>query len=62
MEAIESLKESKKILRKFSSKEETIEFLVKEIGSSKEECTSAYDFLIKLDLDKQYFIEKDRRC
>ena len=52
-EAIESFKETKEILEKFSSKEDAIEYLVNETGISKEECSNAYDFLIKVDLDKK---------
>lgn len=48
-EAILKLKNSKKILEKFSTREEAIEFLIKETGLSKEECTNAYDLLMKLD-------------
>lgn len=39
-------------MKKFSKREETIEFLVKETEIPKEECTFVYDFLLKLYLDK----------
>jgi len=46
-EAILKLEEIKGLLKKFSNREEAIEFLVKETGISKEECTTAYDFFTK---------------
>ncbi len=50
---IETLKEVKKeLLEKFSTKEEAIEYLVKETNLSKEECSNAYDLLIKIDFSK----------
>lgn len=52
-EAISKLKESKNILEKFSTREEVVEFLIKETKLPKEECIKAYDFLIKLDLDNK---------
>ena len=51
-EAIDRLKETKKILEKFLSKEEAIEYLVNETKLSKEECSNAYDILIRIDLNK----------
>ncbi len=51
-EAIAKLKEIKSILEKFSTKEEGVEFLVKETKLSKEECTIAYDLYMKMNLDK----------
>ncbi len=49
---MERLKEVKKLLEKFSTKEEAIEYLVKETNLSKEECSNAYDILIKIDFSK----------
>lgn len=49
--AIDRLKESKEILKQFKTKEEAVEYLIKETGISKEECSSAYDILIKLDVE-----------
>lgn len=49
---ITNLKETKEILANFKSKKEAVSFLVKETGINKEECSSAYDILINLDLDK----------
>ena len=46
-DAVNTLKEVKNILQKFSSEEEGVEYLVKETGLSKEECTSAYNFIKK---------------
>ena len=51
-EAIDRLKEAKEILEKFSSREEAIEYLVNETKLSKEECSNAYDILIRIDLNK----------
>ena len=51
-EAIDRLKESKEILEKFSSREEAIEYLVNETKLSNEECTNAYDILMRIDLNK----------
>ncbi len=50
---IEKLQEVKKeLLEKFSTREEAIEYLVKETNLSKEECSNAYDLLIKIDFSK----------
>lgn len=51
-DAIDRLKEAKEILEKFSSREEAIEYLVNETKLSKEECSNAYDILIRIDLNK----------
>ena len=51
-EAIDRLKEAKEILEKFSSREEAIEYLVNETKLSNEECTNAYDILMRIDLNK----------
>ena len=50
--SLDRLKESKEILSKFETKEEAVAFLVKETNLPKEECSSAYDLIMKLDLDK----------
>ena len=52
-EAILKLKEIKDLLEKFSNREEAIEFLAKETGILKEECSTAYDFLVKVNLYKK---------
>lgn len=44
--------EVKNILSKFESREEAIDYLVKETKLSVSECTNAYDILIKLDINK----------
>lgn len=50
---IERLKEVKKgLLEQFSIREEAIEYLVKETNLSKEECSDAYDLLMKIDFSK----------
>lgn len=46
--AIEKLKEVKNILKNFSNKDEAIEYLVNETKLSKEECSTAYDIIIKI--------------
>ena len=50
--SIEKLKEVKELLEKFSTRDEAIEYLVKETNLSKEECSNAYDILIKIDFSK----------
>ena len=52
-EAILKLQEIKGVLEKFSNREEAIKFLAKETGISKEECSTAYDFLVKVNLYKK---------
>ena len=54
-EAINHLNETKEILENFSSKEEAVEYLVKETGLPKEECSNAYDFLMKFDLENSIY-------
>ncbi len=50
---IEILKEVKKeLLEKFSNREEAIAYLEKETNLSKEECSNAYDLLIKINFSK----------
>ena len=56
-QSLERLKESKEILKQFETKEEAIEFLVKETGISKDECSNAYDILMEIDLDKNINIK-----
>ncbi len=52
---IERLKEVKEeLLEKFSTKEEAIEYFMKETNLSKEECSNAYDILIKIDFSKNF--------
>lgn len=46
---IEKFKEVKKILKDFSSKDEAIEYLVKETKLSKEECSTAYDIIVQIE-------------
>ena len=46
--AIDKFKEVKDILKKFDSKDEAIEYLVNETKLSKEECSTAYDIIIKI--------------
>ena len=51
---IEKLKEVKnELLEKFSDRDETVEYLVKETNLSEEECSNAYDLLIKIDFSKK---------
>jgi len=46
---IEKLKEIKIILEKYSSKEDAINYLIKETKLSKEECTKAYEFFTNIN-------------
>ena len=48
-QVIEKFKEVKNILKEFDNKDETIEYLVKETKLSKEECSNAYDIIIKIE-------------
>lgn len=47
--AIEKFKEAKDILKDFPNKEEAIEYLVNETKLSKEECSTAYDIIMKIE-------------
>ena len=47
---IEKFKEVKNILKDFSTKDEAIEYLVNETKLSKEECSNAYDIIMKMIL------------
>lgn len=50
---IEKLKEVKnELLENFSNRDEAIEYLVKETNLSEEECSDAYDILVKIDFSK----------
>ena len=50
---IEILKEVKnELLENFSTRDEAIEYLVKETNLSEEECSNAYDLLVKIDFSK----------
>lgn len=46
--AIEVFKEVRDILKKFDSRDEAIEYLINETKLSKEECSTAYDIIIKI--------------
>ena len=48
-EVIEKFKEVKDILKEFSTKDEAIEYLVNETKLSKEECSAAYDIIMKIE-------------
>lgn len=50
--SLKSLKEFKEKISKFESKNEAIQYLIKETGLSKQECKDAYDFVMKTDFDK----------
>ena len=45
----EKFKEVRDILKKFDTKDEAIEFLVNETKLSKEECSIAYDIIMKIE-------------
>lgn len=49
---VQRLKEFKKIISKFESKNEAINYLIKETGLSKQECKEVYDFVIKNDFNE----------
>lgn len=42
-------KEVRDILKKFDNRDEAIEYLVNETKLSKEECSTAYDIIIKME-------------
>lgn len=46
---IEKFKEVRDILKKFDNRNEAIEYLMKETKLSKEECSTAYDIIIKIE-------------
>ncbi len=51
--AIEIFKKVKNVLlENFSTRDEAIKYLVKETNLSEEECSNAYDILIKIDFSK----------
>ena len=45
---IEKFKEVRDILKKFDNKDEAIEYLMNETKLSKEECSTAYDIIMKI--------------
>lgn len=49
---INGLTESKDILKTFKNKKEAVKYLMKTTNLSEQECSSAYDIIIKLDLEK----------
>lgn len=51
--SIEIFKEvTNELLENFSTRDEAIKYLVKETNLSEEECSNAYDILIKIDFSK----------
>lgn len=46
---IEKFKEVRDILKDFDNRDEAIEFLVDETKLSKEECSAAYDIIMKIE-------------
>lgn len=50
--SITRLKETKNLIKSFSTKKEAVEFLVKQTGLPKKECSEAYDFITKLDFER----------
>lgn len=50
--ALKKFKEVREILVEFENKEEAVEYLNKETGISKEECSNAYDIIMKMNLDR----------
>lgn len=49
---VDKQKEFKKIISKFDSKDQAIDYLVNETGLSREECSCAYDLTMKIDYEK----------
>lgn len=47
--AMESFRVAKELLSGYASRDEAVDFLIKETGLSREECEKAYDFLIERD-------------
>ena len=47
--AIESFIKTKELLSQYASREEAVDFLVKETGLPREECQRACDFLMERD-------------
>lgn len=50
--SIKSLKEFKDKIGKFEHKKDAINYLMNEIGLSKEECSEVYDFVMKINFNK----------
>jgi len=48
-DVIKKFKEVKNVLKDFVSKDEAIAYLVKEAKLSKEECSNAYDIIMKIE-------------
>lgn len=48
-QVIEKFKEVKNILKEFANRDEAIDYLVKETKLSKEECSTAYDIIMKIE-------------
>lgn len=48
-QVIEKFKEVKNILKEFANRDEAIEYLVNETKLSKEECSTAYDIIMKIE-------------
>lgn len=46
---IQKFKEVRDLLKKFDNKEEAIKFLIGETKLSKEECSTAYDIIMKME-------------
>ncbi len=46
---IEKFNEVREILKKFDNRDEAIEYLVNETKLSKEECSTAYDIIMKIE-------------
>lgn len=48
-EIIEKFKEVRDILKNFDNKDEALEYLMKETKLSKEECSTAYHIIMKIE-------------
>lgn len=51
-DSINILNETKQFIKQFKTKDEAVNYLMKNTNISKQECSDAYDFIVKIDLDK----------
>lgn len=48
-QVIKKFKEAKDIIKEIADKDEAIEYLINETKLSKEECSTAYDIIMKIE-------------
>jgi len=46
---IQKIKEVRDILKKFDNRDEAVKYLINETNLSKEECSTAYDIIIRIE-------------